>query len=66
MTRRKERLPLESTNIRLFAGDMERLCEYYPRVGANKVIRELVHQHLRSIEEAVRAAVPAPRITIDD
>jgi hypothetical protein len=37
--------------MRFFEGDPERLEEFYPRAGYNKVIRALVHQHIRLLEE---------------
>jgi len=63
MTRRKERLPLEVVTVKLFQGEYSQLLTLYPKVGASKVIRELVHNHLKQINEAAAASVPAPRIT---
>lgn len=39
---------LKKANINLFAGDLERLQELHPRIGASNVIRLLVRQHLFS------------------
>ena len=65
MTRRKERLPLETTSVRLFRGDLDRLVELYPKVEPSRVIREIIHNHVLSIDAAARSATPAPRIDIN-
>jgi len=65
MTKRRERLPLEIVSVSLFKGEFARLSELYPKVGVSKVVRELVHDHLRKIEEAAAASVPAPRIDLN-
>jgi len=49
--RRKEDKPLHKTTLNLVKGDFEKLQEAYPRLGAGKVVRELVHAHVRRIEE---------------
>tara|TARA_R110000868_G_scaffold134284_4_gene346201 strand:+ start:634 stop:840 length:207 start_codon:yes stop_codon:yes gene_type:complete len=53
MTRRKETLPIQKCTLNLYAGEFAKLQELYPRAGAAKVVRELVHAHLRNIEEQV-------------
>lgn len=45
--------PLEKVTLNLFAGDMERLKDAAPRIGASFVIRNLVRQFLRSVEDKV-------------
>lgn len=42
---------LEKVTIRLHAGDKDKLNDYYPHVGYNVVIRELVRNFIRKIEE---------------
>jgi len=37
----------------LFSGDYKRLQDAYPELGAAKVIRQLVHSHLRRIDPPV-------------
>lgn len=49
--RRKEDKPLHKTTLNLVKGDFEKLQEAYPRLGAGKVVRELVNAHVRRIEE---------------
>lgn len=50
--RRQEREPLARHSIKLFAGDFEYLQDLYPRLGAGKVIRELVRKHISVAKEA--------------
>lgn len=37
--------------IRLYAGDTEELDGFYPTLGYNAVIRELVRRHLKRLRE---------------
>jgi hypothetical protein len=50
--RRSEREPLARHSVKLFAGDFEYLQDLYPRLGAGKVIRELVRKHISTAKEA--------------
>lgn len=59
MTRRKADLPLQKVTLNLYHGEMERLQSIYPRHGGSHVVRELVHAHLRRIDERVASVVPA-------
>lgn len=43
--------------IRLYHGDYARLQELYPKIGANAVIRKLVHDYLDKVDP--RPAVPS-------
>lgn len=59
--------------IRLNAGDTEELDSYYPTLGYNKVIRELVHRHLVRLRErtnrrlgAVSSADIPDKIEVED
>ena len=44
---------LVKKTIRLYSGDAERLEEYYPKSGYNRVIRTLVRRHLRTLDANV-------------
>jgi hypothetical protein len=57
--KRNEKAPVEKMTVRLYNGDYRRLAELHPNLGANKVIRELVRQHIQRIESKVG---PAPEI----
>lgn len=46
-----EILPLQKVTLNLFEGDFGKLQELYPRIGAAKVVRDLVRAHLRKREE---------------
>jgi hypothetical protein len=51
--RRKENYPLQKVTLNLRAGDFERLRNLHGRLGAGKVVRELVMGHIKRVEEAV-------------
>lgn len=53
---------LEKVTIRLHAGDKSELDEFYPRSGHNRVIRNLVHQHIKMLREKLNQQ----RSTLDD
>lgn len=41
---------LEKRQVRLYAGHSAKLSSYYPKLGYNAVIRELVAQHLKQLD----------------
>ncbi len=50
--RRREARPINKHTLNLYAGDYTKLQDLYgSRVGAAKVIRDIVHAHIRKIEE---------------
>lgn len=51
MPARKERLPLQKHTLNLFEGDFIELGGLYPRSGAIKIIREMVHRHIAVCKE---------------
>jgi len=55
--RRKENHPLNKHTLNLFDGDFEKLQLWYPRLGAAKVIRELVRAHVKQNEERFNQTV---------
>jgi len=57
--KRNETSPVEKMTVRLYSGDYRRLGELHPHLGANKVIRELVRQHIQRVEAKIG---PAPEI----
>lgn len=48
--KRKETRPLQKVTLNLYHGDFEKLQEQNPRIGAAKVVRELVSAHVRTVE----------------
>jgi len=52
-------LPVVKVTINLFEGDFGRLRDLHPRLGGSLVIRNLVRQYLRRVEDA-QAARGAP------
>ena len=51
--KRKEPYPLEKVTLNLRKGDFERLRVLHGRLGAGKVIREIVMAHLSRVDEHV-------------
>jgi hypothetical protein len=56
--RRKEDFELEKVTLNLRKGDFERLRGLHGRLGAGKVIRELVMGHIKRVETGAAQAVP--------
>lgn len=57
--KRSDGRPISKHTINLYAGDYPKLQRMYPsRLGAAKVIRELVHSYLRRIEENAAQRLP--------
>jgi hypothetical protein len=54
--------------IRIYAGDRERLQRFFPSIDYNRAIREIVHQQLNVLEEALnkkgKVSVPVPDIAL--
>lgn len=50
MKNKKEAKPLRMASLLLYDGQMGKLQELYPGVGASKVIRILIDNHLAEIE----------------
>lgn len=48
---KKSAIPLEIVTSRLYAGDKTTLQSFYPDIGYNTAIRELVHRHCRLLLE---------------
>lgn len=61
--RKRESHPLEKVTLNLFKGDFNRLREFHSNLGAGKVVRELVHAHIRRMEEQLNQTTPtAPKV----
>lgn len=49
---RKEDLAISKHTLNLYAGDYDKLRSLYStRLGAAKIIRDIIHAHIRKIEE---------------
>lgn len=49
--KRKEDRPITKHTLNLYAGQLDKLQELHPRLGAAKVIRTLIEDHIRSVAE---------------
>jgi hypothetical protein len=56
--RRKADYPLEKVTLNLRDGDFERLQILHGRIGAGKVIRQLVISHLKRVDDRVAKVAP--------
>jgi len=57
--KRSEDLPLERHHVNFYAGDFGKLQSWYgTRLGASKIIRDIVHAHVRKIEEEAQQKTP--------
>lgn len=57
--RRREDRSITKHTMNLYAGDFSKLQELYTsRVGAGKIIRDIVHAHIRKIEEDAAQKIP--------
>ena len=57
--RRREDRPIAKHTLNLYAGDYAKLQALYStRVGAAKIIRDIVHAHIRKIEEDAAQKIP--------
>ena len=60
--RRKADYPLQKVTLNLFEGDWDFLQATYPRIGASRVIRDLVRAHVNKVK---KAQGPRPLVDID-
>ena len=59
MTRRKEDHAITKHTLNLYAGDYYRLQGLYSsRIGAAKIIRDIIRAHIRKIEEDAAQKFP--------
>lgn len=64
--RRKEDYVLEKVTLNLREGDFARLRALHGRLGAGKVVRELVRGHLKRVDDKLaESSIPAPSIVPD-
>ena len=62
--RRREDHPIVKVTLNLFAGDWEKLQTWYPKLGAGKVVRELVRAHVRTNEEKFNQSTDPVRVEV--
>lgn len=67
--KRKEDRPISKHTLNLYSGQLDKLQELHPRLGAAKVIRTLVDDHIRSVGESAAQRfepVPEAKATIEE
>ena len=63
--KRKETAPLSKHTLNLYEGQLDKLQELHPRLGAAKVIRTLIDDHLRNVAEgAAQRFAPVPETPV--
>jgi len=64
--RRREEKAIQKHTLNLFAGDYERLQALYgTRIGAAKIVRDLVRAHIKKVEERAAQNLPATMLIED-
>lgn len=53
--RKKEDFPLQKVTVKLYDGEFAQLQTLHPRIGASKVVRMLVHSHIKSVMARAKA-----------
>lgn len=53
----RPREDLEKVNLRLIRGDVATLQKFYPNVNYNRVIRTIIHKHIRMLNERASQAL---------
>lgn len=67
--KRKEDRPISKHTLNLYEGQLDKLQELHPRLGAAKVIRTLVDDHIRSVAEGlnqIAEPLPIPNVDIEE
>jgi hypothetical protein len=64
--KRTENYEMEKVTLNLRKGDVDRLRILHGRLGASKVIRELVMGHLKRVEETVAQNTPQLKLPLED
>lgn len=57
MTRRAD-IPLQKHTLNLFRGDFDKLQGWYTKLGASRIVRELVRAQVRRVEESIAQKRP--------
>ena len=60
---RKENKPVTKHTLNLYAGQVETLQSFYPRVGAAYIIRRLIDKHIEELKDKAEIAIPEPTLT---
>ena len=67
--KRKETAPLSKHTLNLYEGQLDKLQELHPRLGAAKVIRMLIKKHLDDVTEGAAMSfepVPATPVKLEE
>lgn len=58
--KRKEDRPLSKHTLNLYEGQLDKLQELHPRLGAARVIRKMVDEHIRYVSDGLAPPEPLP------
>ena len=58
--KRKSDKPLSKHTLNLYVGQMDKLNELHPRLGAALVIRKLIDKHIGDVEGKAASVAPEP------
>ncbi len=62
---RKAAHPLKKITTNVYEDDWEKLAQFHPKLGPSRVLRELLHSHIRRIEERANQA-PLTQTELDE
>lgn len=66
---RKEARPISKHTLNLFEGQLEKLQELHPRLGGARVIRTLIDDHIRGVEQGAAQnfePIPETNVTLEE
>ena len=63
--KRKSDKPLSKHTLNLYAGQIDKLQELHPRIGAGHAIRLLIDKHIATCEEEAAKVIPEPKPEFD-
>ena len=55
--RRREEIPMQKVTLSLYRGDFDRLRDYFPKLGASKVVRLLVRKYIGEVEKRIEQRI---------
>lgn len=62
---KRSEIPVEKVTMNLFTGDAEKLRDFFPRQGASFMVRNLVRNFIRKVEEDASQKNAPINVTFD-
>jgi hypothetical protein len=61
---RKAEHDLRKHTLNLFAGDVEKIQNFFPEIGASVIIRKIVHEFVERVEAEVEGTKVSVKVTL--